>query len=495
MATASLPQDPDIDQLRAQARELQRAVRGGAPAALTRVSKWHPHPPETETFPLTAAQLVLAREHGFASWARMRRYVRIVTGRAWRPGQPVPQDEPLADRFLRLACLTYSDDGPADRAAAAQLLAEHPELPRHSLFVAAACADVSEVRVHLAGPQGRAGVTGGPHGWSPLLYQAYARHNPGIGLAATLDTARLLLDAGGDPNDGRFWHALPTPFTVLTGVLGCGEQRQPWHPHAIDLARLLLESGADPNDGQTLYNRMFGTNDDHLVLLFQYGLGRNTRGPWQRLLGESLESPTEMLRSLLAWAIIHDQRGRVVLLAEHGVDIVSPFTEQRSPKRGTPVEVALINGHRELADQLGALGARPPRLKAHDVFVAAVLAGDAESVQRAPARVVAALRQKRSGLVTWAAAQGAPNAVELLVSAGFDVNALGRSDIPGNEPWHTALHVAAENGNLALARRLVELGADPNIADKHYKSTPLGWARYFDQPALVELLEPITRGT
>ena len=362
-----------------------------------------------------------------------------------------------------------------------ELLAEHPELPRHSLFVASACADVDEVRRHLAGRQGAlagrqgaAGSTGGPYGWSPLLYQAYARHNPGVELAATLETARLLLAAGADPNDGRFWHALPTPFTVLTGVLGYGERRQPWHPHAIAFARLLLESGADPNDGQTLYNRMFGSNDDHLVLLFQHGLGRDIRGPWQRLLGESLEPPTEMLRSLLAWAIIHDQRDRVALLAEHGVDIVSPFTEQRSPRRGTPVEVALMNGHRELADQLEALGARPPQLGPNDAFVAAVLAGDAELVQRTPSKVVAEVRRKRPGLVTWAAAQGAPNAVELLVAAGFDINALGRSDLPSNEPWHTALHVAAENGNLELARRLVELGADPTIADKHYKSTALG---------------------
>ena len=90
------------------------------------------------------------------------------------------------------------------------------------------------------------------------------------------------------------------------------------------------------------------------------------------------------------------------------------------------------------------------------------------------------------------APQGAPNAVGLLVAAGFDVNALGRSDIFSNEPWHTALHVAAENGDLGLARNLLELGADPNIADKHYHSTPLGWARYFEQPALIELLEPIT---
>ena len=54
-----------------------------------------------QRLPLTAAQLVLAREHGFASWARMRRYVRVVTGGAWTPGQLAPDDESLADRFLR----------------------------------------------------------------------------------------------------------------------------------------------------------------------------------------------------------------------------------------------------------------------------------------------------------------------------------------------------------------------------------------------------------
>jgi ankyrin repeat protein len=84
--------------------------------------------------------------------------------------------------------------------------------------------------------------------------------------------------------------------------------------------------------------------------------------------------------------------------------------------------------------------------------------------------------------------------VELLVSAGFDVNALGRSDLPSNEPWHTALHVAAQNGDLALAQTLLGLGADPNIPDMHYRSTPLGWARNFNQLELADLLEPLTAG-
>jgi ankyrin repeat protein len=492
MATAALPQDPDLDQLRNQARELQRAVRAGDEAALARVTRLHPQPPPRTEFRLTAAQLVLAREHGFTSWARMRRYVQIVTAGSWTPGEQPPADEPLPDRFLRLACLTYSDDQPADRIAAAQLLAEHPDLPARSVFVAAACADVIQVRRHLDARPSAATETGGPHAWSPLLYQAYARHDPGQDRTSALETARLLLAAGADPNDGRFWHALPTPFTVLTGVLGYGEHRQPWHPHAIALARLLLDAGADPNDGQLLYNRMFGRNDDHLILLFEYGLGRDTGGPWHRLLGESLESPAEMLRSLLAWAIAHDQRDRVTLLAAHGVDIVSPFTEQRSPRRGTPAEFALFNGNRELAGQLRALGARPPRLSPSDAFVSAVLSGDARAVNRTPAAVIASVRRKRTGLVTWAAAHGAPNSVDLLVTAGFDVNALGRSDIMSNQPWHTALHVAAENGDLALARRLTELGADPNIVDKHYQSTPLDWARHFDQAAVADLLRPLT---
>ena len=56
MAPAALPQDPDLGQLRNQARELQRAVRSDDPTARKRVAKWHPAPPASDRFPLTAAQ-------------------------------------------------------------------------------------------------------------------------------------------------------------------------------------------------------------------------------------------------------------------------------------------------------------------------------------------------------------------------------------------------------------------------------------------------------
>ena len=297
--------------------------------------------------------------------------------------------------------------------------------------MAAACADVAAIRQILAADPAAAVSPTGPYGWSPLLYLAYARIDPPPTLAATIQAAQLLLDHGADANDGRFWHGLATPFTVLTGVFGGGREDPP-HPHAIAFARLLLERGADPNDGQTLYNRMFSRDDDHLELLFEFGLGQPSAGPWFRLLGDQLESPAVMLRNLLAWAVIHDQRDRVALLARHGVDIRTRLTELRGRHRRarTPVELALMSGHRELAEALVSLGAQPAQLNEPDAFVAAVMAGDAAATARFGDDVIATVRRRRPGLMVWAAAQGAPNAVDLVAHSGFEVNALGRSDVP-----------------------------------------------------------------
>jgi ankyrin repeat protein len=47
-------------------------------------------------------------------------------------------------------------------------------------------------------------------------------------------------------------------------------------------------------------------------------------------------------------------------------------------------------------------------------------------------------------------------------------------------------------GNLPLAEWLLAAGADPSLRDKHYHSTPLGWASHFGQQPLIDLLEPLT---
>ncbi len=157
--------------------------------------------------------------------------------------------------------------------------------------------------------------------------------------------------------------------------------------------------------------------------------------------------------------------------------------------------MAATTGHADLVDYLVAHGAPPLALAPADAFVAAALAADrvrlGELLAAHPA-LADEMRASRPALVTWAAACGAPAAVEVLVELGFDVNAKGRTDVPSDQPWQTALHKAAEDGNVELARTLLRLGADPNIRDARFGSTPLGWARYFGQQALIELLEPRT---
>lgn len=63
--TTELPTRPDLTQLRGQAKDLRRAVVGGNPAALKRVEALKKRPDE---FTLRDAQLVVAREYGFAGW-------------------------------------------------------------------------------------------------------------------------------------------------------------------------------------------------------------------------------------------------------------------------------------------------------------------------------------------------------------------------------------------------------------------------------------------
>jgi ankyrin repeat protein len=279
---------------------------------------------------------------------------------------------------------------------------------------------------------------------------------------------------------------------VLTGVFGEGELgpvRQPAHPHSRTLARLLLEAGADPNDAQALYNRMFEPGDDYLELLLEFGLGTGDGGPWRRRLGRALETPAQLVRRQLAWAITHGLTGRVQLLVSHGTDVVAPF------EGATVTHMAATTGHADLVGYLIAHGAPPLDLDPADAFVAAVLAADRALVDRLRAEhpgLAPEVRAARPALVTWAAACGRPDSAEILAELGFDVNARGRTDVPSDQPWQTALHKAAEDGHLELARTLLRLGADPDIRDHRFNGTPLDWARYFGQEQIIELLEPLT---
>jgi hypothetical protein len=304
--TVPLPEQPSLEQLLTQARDLQRAVRAGDAGALVHVAEHYPGRDDvaSDAFPLNLAQLVVARHYGFPSWPRLVEQVRVVETLTRVPDGIARADDP-ADEFLRLACLTYGNDDPERRVQALELLDASPDLAHASIHTAAAAADTAAVERFLARAPSLARRAGGPIEWQPLMYLAAARHDPGVAREAVVGTARALLAAGADPNAGYLWHGLPTPFTVLTLTFGGGELgpvRQPHHPHANALARVLLHAGADPNDGQALYNRMFEPDDDHLVLLFEYGLGTGDGGPWRARLPDLLDDPPTLVREQLRWA-------------------------------------------------------------------------------------------------------------------------------------------------------------------------------------------------
>ena len=119
---------------------------------------------------------------------------------------------------------------------------------------------------------------------------------------------------------------------------------------------------------------MFEPGNDHLELLFEFGLGTGDGGPWRRRLGDAVDTPAEMLRGELAWAITHGMTERVRLLVSHGVDVTSPFDGG-----ATATSMAATTGHPDLIDYLVAHGAPPLGLDPAEAFVAAVL-------RRRPAR-------------------------------------------------------------------------------------------------------------
>ena len=65
---------------------------------------------------------------------------------------------------------------------------------------------------------------------------------------------------------------------------------------------------------------------------------------------------------------------------------------------------------------------------------------------------------------------------------------------PHHRTWHgvTLLHDMAQNGDLAKARLLIDHGAELDLVEDEYRSTPLGLAARWGRRPLVELL--LSRG-
>ena len=164
MSIRSLPPRPNLATVKKQSKQLLRLHRTDPDSVRMRIQEHHPRPGAFGV--LADAQLVVAREYGFASWRRLSEHIEELT---------VVAGQGELARFLDLACLTYGDDSTARIDRAKRMLAARPSLATADTHTAAATASVEALRRLIGEDRGRASATGGPRNWPPLLYLCYSR--------------------------------------------------------------------------------------------------------------------------------------------------------------------------------------------------------------------------------------------------------------------------------------------------------------------------------
>jgi ankyrin repeat protein len=457
---AELPARPDLDHLRREARDLLRAARSADTGAVGRIRA------VSADQTLASAQLAVAREYGFASWARLKTEVQARTTGLAR----------LAEVFCEASIRDWT-------GRAARMLAEHPELAGYNVATAVVLGDAARVQAELARDPGLATRVDDRTGWTALHAACASKWNQldparSDGLAAV---ARLLLDAGADPRG----HAPGRPdrgggWTPLRCAVA-GAANPP-------VVALLLDRGAVPDD-HALYLASFG-GDDRQSLRLLLAATPDVAGLAEQALAAPLsQHDTEGVRLLLDAGAdprrYRDDDGSPAsaayeavrsgcpaelaeLLLAHGADPDRPGSDGRSP-----YTLATLQGRTDLADLLRRYGAADDTTDT-DRFLAALQHADQVAVREQlacdpglPSRLDAV---HQADALIRAAETGHTVALAQMLDLGFPV------DAHGGDQGGTALHAAAYAGSADAVRLLLDRGADVAARDETWHSHPLVWA-------------------
>jgi hypothetical protein len=328
MPVRPLPPKPNLDHLKYQAKDLLRDRARRDLAAAQRIREFHPRfsrASDAEIFDvrlrLSDAQLVIARESGFTSWARLKRHVEKPT---LSDQLNLPHHERIEDAtFRRGVQLLDAGDVVGLRAH----LRQHPKLARQRVV-----------------------FEGGNYFRNPTLLEFVAenpiRHGklpPNI-----VEVAKVILDAGAEQSALN-----ETLMLVATGSVPreCGMQ--------LPLIDLLCDRGADPESA--IHAALHGGLEAANALLRR---GARVDFPVAAALGKIDDA-----RRLLPGASSRDRHLALALSSQFGhVEIVRLLLDAgEDPNRynpvgcyshSTPLHQAALAGHMEVVRLLVERGAR-----------------------------------------------------------------------------------------------------------------------------------------
>jgi ankyrin repeat protein len=332
--------------------------------------------------------------------------------------------------------------------AAVRMLAETPEIAGYGLATALLLGDVARVRGEIEA--GRAD-----------------------GLLAT---ARLLLDAGADPNaplgpGGR------APLQCAAAAASSGVSN-------ADVMRLLIERGAVVTEDD-FYLSAFSSDGYRCLRVLLSQAPAVAKDAGKALAAPVSTRDVEGVRLLLDGGVdprrYADDEGRpmsavyaavqagcpaevIVLLIEHGADPALP-----GPDGHTAAWLAAVRGRADLDRLLGTRDGVTDSAR----FAGACLRGDRGTaggfVTAAPG-LVGRLEDDELAVLVLAAEAGDEAAVALMLDLGFPVG------VRRPEDGATALHAAAYAGSAPVVRLLLDRGADLATPDGQWQGTPLDWA-------------------
>jgi ankyrin repeat protein len=488
----------NLEQQKKQARELLLAIRSGNADGISRLrrhhARWETSDEGTvrQLVSLHDAQLVLAREQGFASWPKLKAYAEpssrsrhtrlFVANLAW-----------ITDRVHGLLRTRYS----AGPAALEQIREWHPRFSDYT---------DEEIRQAPFTEEDARLVYAREHGfetWDDLTNRVnLLASNPATPATEPFMAAFAALQSGDATGfeaslrtNPRLSSERGTNGNTLLNLAVSFAGKADWKG-GVSPIEALLAAGSDVNDG-------------------------NDRG-WTPLHAAAYANRPEIASLLI-------ERGAALDAEAHGAG-------------GTPLIVALFWGHREVADLLGRHSVAPNNLRVAaglgiSELVKACFSGERNLTPESGAargfyrphsgfpdwqpstdpqevldealvwacksnRVSVLERLVQAGArldadpyrgtpLIWAAACNRTEAAACLLNYGAHINQKGTFGGLTHGQGITALHIAAQYGHMPIVKLLVERGADRSIKDDLYHATPEGGATYFGRAEVRDYLRSL----